>query len=71
MQGKQEEYYRCQRCRERLFDQVLHGEKCTSFFIPAPQWLEVGEENEVKLHCPKCKTKIGEVIWSGKKCSCL
>lgn len=50
---------------------MLHGEKCSSFFINCPSWLQVGEENDSKLNCPKCKVKIGEVVWSGKKCSCL
>lgn len=29
------------------------------------------QENEVKLKCPKCDVKIGEVVWSGKKCDCM
>jgi dual specificity phosphatase 12 len=27
-------------------------------------------DNEVKFKCPKCSTKIGEIVFSGKKCNC-
>ena len=67
----QEDYYRCKHCRAKLFTEILHGEACSSYFINLPEWLQDTEENDVRLDCPKCKTKIGEVVWSGKKCSCL
>lgn len=49
---------------------MLHGSGCSSLFIEPPAWLPESEDNERKLNCPKCGVRIGEVIWSGKMCSC-
>ena len=62
--------YRCRGCRTTLFTSFLHHEpQCTSYFIEPPTWLSI-EENEAKMNCPKCKAKIGDAVFSGRKCSC-
>lgn len=55
-----------------LFKSFIHGEgECSSYFIEPPVWLKEDEvENEQKFYCPKCKVKIGEALFSGRKCSC-
>lgn len=72
MQGEEKYVFRCRGCRQVLFREFLHGDnECTSYFIEKPEWLNIDDlENEIKFKCPKCETKIGEVIFSGKKCSC-
>lgn len=63
--------YRCKGCRETIFKSYIHHDNsCTSYFIEPPEWLTVSEDNDFKINCPKCKAKIGEAIFSGKKCSC-
>lgn len=50
----------------------MHSDKdCSSIFIDQPEWLDINDlDNEIKFNCPKCQTKLGDVIFSGKKCSC-
>ena len=28
------------------------------------------QENSGKIHCPKCRSKIGAFAWSGERCNC-
>lgn len=64
--------YRCKKCRHVIFKSYLHGGgECNSYFIDTPSWINVDDmDNEIKFKCPKCDTKIGEIIFSGKKCNC-
>ena len=44
---------------------------CSSVFVD-PDALAVGAfaDNEGKLHCPRCRSKLGSFVWSGAQCSC-
>ena len=53
---------------------------CSSIFVSPITWmmLDQTEENEPvifqknsgKIHCPKCRSKIGAFTWSGERCNC-
>lgn len=45
---------------------------CQNYFIAQPlPWMDDGcSDVEGKLHCPKCKTKVGHYSWTGAQCSC-
>lgn len=53
---------------------------CSSIFVSPITWmmLDQTEENEPvifqensgKIHCPKCRSKIGAFAWSGERCNC-
>ena len=46
-------------------------QKCTSYFLDeAPQWLLTGAGDADKMHCCKCKARLGSWSWAGSKCSC-
>lgn len=43
---------------------------CQSYFLQQPlDWMNT-DDNEGKLLCPSCDTKIGYYSWSGAQCSC-
>ena len=57
---------RGQRATERI---------CSSYFIEKMEWMAAEpmnnlEENEGKLHCPKCQARLGTWHWDGGQCSC-
>jgi hypothetical protein len=44
---------------------------CQNHFIAQPlSWMGGCDGVEGKLHCPKCKTKVGHYSWTGAQCSC-
>ena len=44
------------------------NEICNTHFLEEPtSWME---QIEGKVFCPKCKTRIGALSWSGSQCSC-
>lgn len=44
---------------------------CQSYFISQPlPWMDGCSNVEGKLHCPKCKTKVGHYSWTGAQCTC-
>jgi dual specificity phosphatase 12 len=44
---------------------------CQNYFIAQPlPWMNGCSDVEGKLHCPKCKTKVGHYSWTGAQCSC-
>lgn len=46
---------------------VLQNE-CNSLFLQeCPEWRP---QVEGKIHCPKCKARVGSFSWSGAQCSC-
>ena len=49
----------------------LSSSLCSSYFVD-PDELEVGAftDNEGKLSCPHCQSKLGSFTWSGNQCSC-
>jgi hypothetical protein len=71
----------CKKCRSKLFSApdlvekhaFLPSSSCSSYFLrDAPEWFDPMStgENEGKLSCPKCETRIGNWNWSGVRCSC-
>ena len=72
-------FYLCRRCRCCLFDSTafqdhskLRHAKCSSLFLEEPPATLVvkDHEQEGKLNCPKCDTRVGQWSWIGSKCSC-
>lgn len=74
-------FYACRRCRYCLFDSTAFQEhsklghnalKCSSLFLEEPPGnLGIKDiEQEGKLNCPKCETRVGQWSWIGSKCSC-
>ncbi len=78
-------FYSCRRCRYCLLDSTtLHSHsltsyvgiekphKCSSLFVEEPPVFMTikDEEQEGKLVCPKCETRVGQWSWIGSKCSC-
>lgn len=71
-------YYSCRICSAVLFevDQIAHRGakkgKCSSIFIQdAPDYLVMkAEEQEGKIYCPKCESRVGAWSWVGSRCSC-
>jgi len=44
---------------------------CQNHFIAQQlSWMGGCDGVEGKLHCPKCKTKVGHYSWTGAQCSC-
>ena len=44
------------------------NDECGVHFLHSPtEWMS---ELEGKIHCPKCKTRLGSFSWSGSQCSC-
>lgn len=53
---------------------------CSSIFVSPITWMMLDEteenepvifqENSGKIHCPKCRSKIGAFAWSGERCNC-
>lgn len=44
---------------------------CSSYFLQEPlQWMGNVDENEGKIGCVKCHSKIGFWKWDGQQCSC-
>lgn len=47
------------------------AKSCQNHFIAQPlSWMGECDGVEGKLHCPKCKTKVGHYSWTGAQCSC-
>lgn len=71
-------YYSCRICSAVLFevDQIAHKGtkkgKCSSIFLDdAPEFLVIkSEEQEGKIYCPKCESRVGAWSWVGSRCSC-
>ena len=50
---------------------VSSGRSCESVFLAGGlDWMGDMSSFEGKIHCSKCKTKIGNWNWSGAQCSC-
>jgi hypothetical protein len=48
-----------------------HNHRCTSYYLEdAPTWLNLENTESDKLHCTKCKARVGTWSWAGGKCSC-
>ncbi|XP_066143713.1 dual specificity protein phosphatase MPK-4-like [Euwallacea fornicatus] len=70
--------YRCRKCRRILASEcnlIVHqdkGSKCTkTFFLEPIVWMNVAQNTEGKLHCPKCENKVGSFSWvMGCQCPC-
>ncbi|KAH0793557.1 dual specificity protein phosphatase 12 [Histomonas meleagridis] len=45
-------------------------QKCTSFFIEQPKWLNALGRMSDTIYCPKCNYKVGHFSWKGVQCSC-
>lgn len=45
-------------------------QKCQSFFIEQPKWLNAMGRLSDTIYCPKCNYKIGHFSWKGAQCSC-
>ncbi|KAJ3123391.1 hypothetical protein HK098_001935 [Nowakowskiella sp. JEL0407] len=45
---------------------------CSSFFLEPLEWMKgINDgENEGKINCPKCDSKLGGYCWAGQPCSC-
>jgi dual specificity phosphatase 12 len=43
---------------------------CHHIFIQVPSWIPDPSQNEARLDCPHCGTKLGSYTWSGMPCSC-
>lgn len=44
---------------------------CSSYFLSEPlQWMGQMEENEGKICCSKCQSRVGYWKWDGMQCSC-
>lgn len=46
--------------------------ECTSYFIQPVAWMQellIGQQ-EGKLSCPKCNSRLGNFHWAGQQCSC-
>ncbi|KAL3811304.1 hypothetical protein ACHAXA_007166 [Cyclostephanos tholiformis] len=58
----------------RKMHKVGHGSavgSCQNHFIAQPlPWMDGCPGVEGKLHCPKCRTKVGHYSWTGAQCSC-
>ena len=55
------------------YRKAASGERtCQSIFLHSvPPWVTADtSENEGKISCPKCDTKVGHWNWSGAQCSC-
>lgn len=71
-------YFSCRICSAVLFevDQIAHKGakkgKCSSIFVQdAPDYLVMkSEEQEGKIYCPKCESRVGAWSWVGSRCSC-
>ena len=74
--------YCCKICSTVLFDtsqlhehsapaNYNHNYKCTSVFLEeAPLWLVPTGSDGDKIHCIKCKARVGNWSWTDGKCSC-
>ena len=65
----------CYSCRQPLFfdTNVVVGTEhhtCSIFTVERMQWMQGTDDSTGKLHCPKCKTKVGHFSWPGMKCPC-
>lgn len=45
-------------------------QKCQSFFIEQPKWLNATGRMSDAIYCPKCNYKIGHFSWKGAQCNC-
>jgi hypothetical protein len=78
-------FYCCRRCRYCLFDTTalqehhgpggtnVHSSKCTSLFLEeSPSYVKIGDgtQQEGKINCPKCNSRVGSWSWIGSQCSC-
>lgn len=74
--------YCCKVCATVLFESSqlhehsvpkpgVHNHRCTSYYLEdAPAWLSTESNESDKLHCTKCKARVGTWSWAGGKCSC-
>lgn len=77
--------YRCKKCRRVLateFNLITHKDKtvnvasspiCTkTYFLEPLSWMSnITQTTQGKLHCPKCKNKLGSFSWTmGCQCPC-
>uniref|UniRef100_A0A6P7H4K6 protein-tyrosine-phosphatase n=1 Tax=Diabrotica virgifera virgifera TaxID=50390 RepID=A0A6P7H4K6_DIAVI len=70
--------YRCKKCRRILAAEsnlLLHesnGVVCKeTYFVEPIAWMNVLQENQGKILCPKCSTKLGSFSWiMGCQCPC-
>ncbi|XP_050308982.1 dual specificity protein phosphatase MPK-4 [Anthonomus grandis grandis] len=70
--------YRCKKCRRVLASEnnlIVHqenGKKCIkTYFLEPISWMDVTQTLQGKLHCPKCKHKVGSFSWiMGCQCPC-
>ncbi|XP_072401864.1 dual specificity protein phosphatase MPK-4-like [Diabrotica undecimpunctata] len=70
--------YRCKKCRRILAAEsnlLLHetnGVTCKeTYFVEPIAWMNVLQENQGKILCPKCSTKLGSFSWiMGCQCPC-
>lgn len=70
-------FFTCRTCRYCLADSLQLNEhsrasSCTSLFLEeSPNFLRIADgEDEGKLLCPRCESKVGSWSWVGSKCSC-
>ncbi|CAH1369393.1 dual specificity protein phosphatase MPK-4-like [Tenebrio molitor] len=70
--------YRCKKCRRvlacesNLITHKISNEICTkTYFIEPLAWMNVTQNIQDKLYCPKCNTKVGSFSWiMGCQCPC-
>lgn len=47
------------------------GGNCSSVFTAeAPHWASELTDNDGRINCPKCSSRVGSYSWSGAPCSC-
>jgi dual specificity phosphatase 12 len=61
--------------RKKMHKVGYHGNSssgsCQNHFVGRPlPWMNGCPGVEGKMHCPKCRTKVGHYSWTGAQCSC-
>ena len=60
--------------RKKIHKVGYHGNSsgsCQNHFVAQPlPWMDGCPGVEGKMHCPKCRTKVGHYSWTGAQCSC-
>lgn len=65
-------HLRCGHCRRKLviYNPEINHVQCTkSYLVPPTQWMQASDL-QGKLHCPRCKHKVGAYMWQGRPCQC-
>ncbi|KAK9736711.1 Dual specificity phosphatase, catalytic domain [Popillia japonica] len=72
--------YRCKKCRRILAAEsnlLVHQDRSTkahcnkTYFLEPLLWMDITQSMQGKLHCPKCKNKVGSFSWiMGCQCPC-